>query len=405
MSWWDYDNRVDRAIEVLRTYPKWCDNAEVEISDRLGRQISYDSLLGALKRRKLGPPGSFCTGTSYDCDLAGLEDDEALSVGSCEAEPTSCVAFDRELIEKILAAVRHHSLDYVALSDKVNAPSDEVKRTVQSAIVEGYDLCINDGHVSRRALLGDLKKKIPCWNERDGRHLVGFVSDTHIGNKWTAEDELTRFIRWLYSQGVRTIIHPGDVLDGVSDKLKPEQYLVGFDGQSLQATRVFPNLPGLCYFSQTGNHDEYTSDLIGMDSGRSLENRFREVGRDDWHHVGRCRSSIRVESATFELIHPHGGTGSNSGVLGVLEAHVNECEVLPHFMVTGHFHKFCSGVRKGCHMISAATWQRKGSPFSNRIKGPWAVGGVILDYNVDQDGRVDDVSTRYVQADMFAVAA
>lgn len=406
-EWWTLE-RVDAAVDVLREFTSYGENAREAVSIRLGRTISADALQKALAKFGRGSPRSHCVSPLREpppkltTDGGGWNQWTTDSVVGADRPATGP---DPDLTERVLAAVRYRPLDYVSLSDKLNVPTDEVKRSVQDAIRGGYDLCINDGNVSRRAMLGAAKGAPSGWNDGVGHHIVAITSDTHVGNMWAAEEELTRFIRYAYGLGARTVIHPGDVLDGVKAVLIPEQYLVGFDRQSLQATRVFPALEGLQYFAQTGNHDEYTSTDCGMDAGRALENRFREIGRNDWHHVGRCGSKIQVESATWELCHPHGGTGSNSGVMAVLEKIVNERDELPDFMCTGHFHKFCFGIRKGCHMISCATWQRKGSPFSNRIAGPWAVGGCIVEYDVLDDLSIDCVSTRFVSADRFAVAA
>jgi predicted phosphodiesterase len=415
----DWSTNLETAKRILGHYkPTELEAAAEAVGETIGAKVTVAALRRAFNRRSEGPLTRWMFGGGPLSDRTDLPEHERqlpqqavakswtwgfeLTEEDRDTEPAPPPETD--LVDRILAAVKFRPLDYPTLSDKLNVPTPDIKRAVQEAITSGFDLRINDGHVSRAQTRGNIGK-VAGWNDYVGRHLVAIVSDTHIGNMWAAEEELTRFIRWAYGLGVRTVIHPGDILDGFDHKLIPEQDLVGFDRQSLRATQVFPALDGLQYFAHTGNHDEHTSSSCGFDSGRGLENRFREVGRHDWHHVGRCNALIRVESAEWELNHPHGGTGSNAGVIGVLEGIINERDHLPHFELTGHFHKYVTGIRKGCHMIGCATWQRKGSPFSNRIKGPWAVGGVLVEYDALEDGSVDAVSTRFVSADRFAVAA
>lgn len=394
------DQEIEAAKQVLGQSSE-LPRALEYLTNHLGFEVTGDALQKAFRRRHLAAPTTWLRKPVARELPSIFEEDEE------KTEPQLVVPVHHVegLTDRILTAVKYRPLDYVALSDKLNVPSGDVKAAVQRAITDGAELSINDGHVSVFHRRGSEAQSVGGFNDYVGHHIVAAVSDTHIGNMWAAEDELYRFCHYAYGLGCRTILHVGDILDGNKKELIPEQDLVGFDRQSLRATQVFPALKGLRYYTHTGNHDEYYAESSGMSPGRALENRFREVGRDDWHHVGRCGSIIRVESASWELNHPHGGTGTNSGVMGVLEGIVNERDELPDFELTGHFHKYVAGIRKGCNVIACATWQRKGSPFSNRIKGPWAVGGVIVEYDVDDDGRIDCVSTRFVSADRFAVAA
>lgn len=91
-NWWTTE-RLDVAKSVLASYVGWCDDARVEISDRLGRAVTYDALCHALKRTNGKPPGAYCgghaTGTvvdpSIDITMSMLGHDRGLIIPDVHA--------------------------------------------------------------------------------------------------------------------------------------------------------------------------------------------------------------------------------------------------------------------------------------------------------------------------------
>lgn len=107
-TWWTAD-RLGIAERVLKTYSKICENALQEISDRLGREVTYDMLRNAFRSNGMRAPGAYCGGlpfapeAAFECDLSGLEDER--NVGSYDPNLTNR---DDELERILVIPDCHH---------------------------------------------------------------------------------------------------------------------------------------------------------------------------------------------------------------------------------------------------------------------------------------------------------
>ena len=59
----------------------------------------------------------------------------------------------------------------------------------------------------RRALAVDVPSA-------DATIRFGLIGDTHMGNIFEAQDELEAFCKRLRADGIKTVLHCGDILDG-----------------------------------------------------------------------------------------------------------------------------------------------------------------------------------------------
>lgn len=283
------------------------------------------------------------------------------------------------------------------ICDRLDLAPKRAKAMIEAARSAGYSIALAGGQVGYvpPAMLKSEARVIarPC---EEG--IFAVVSDTHIGSKYCLEDQLRDHITRAYKDdGVRTIFHPGDILDGCYRHSRWEESHHGYQAQSARAAKVFPQLPGLRYVGIIGNHDETFESDSGLSVVASLPQVFRDAGRSDFELLGARGAYVRFapkggRGVLVELWHPIGGGAY--AVSYKLQRHVEEYGVgqKPDFMFAGHWHQQCYIVRRGVHCFSAGTFHGGGSSFGKALGGAQAIGGWTVRYSQTRDGTVRDVA-------------
>jgi predicted phosphodiesterase len=286
------------------------------------------------------------------------------------------------------------------LCDRLDQSPKKVKAMVEAAKNAGYSIALAGGQVGYvpPKQVQSEKRVIarPC---EEG--IFAVISDTHVGSKYCLEDQIVDFVTRAYKEdGVRTIFHPGDILDGVYHHSRWEESHHGYQAQSTRAAKVFPKLPGLRYVGIIGNHDETFEKESGLSVVASLPQVFRDAGRDDFELIGARGAYIRYapkggRGILVELWHPIGGGAY--AVSYKLQRHVEEYGVgqKPDFMFAGHWHQQCYIVRRGVHCFSSGTFHGGGGSFGKALGGAQAIGGWVVRYNQTKDGTVRDVTPNW----------
>ncbi len=130
----------------------------------------------------------------------------------------------------------------------------------------------------------------------------GVIGDTHIGSLYERVDALHEFYKLLKKEGIKTVLHAGDMLAGhkVYRGQEFEVYALGFEQQLESLLKNYPN-NGITTFFITGNHD----DSYRRDSGINVG---KEIKRKDLVYLGHESARINIGKGKYELLHPSGGT-------------------------------------------------------------------------------------------------
>lgn len=219
----------------------------------------------------------------------------------------------------------------------------------------------------------------------------GVLSDTHVGSKFCLRGILRETVQWMYDDGVRDIVHAGDVLEGCYRHATFEVSHSGFDAQMSDAAKVFPRLPGLRYHFISGNHDYTFEEHTGMRCGMAIENAMRSHGRNDWQCYGDRNAFLQLNGAVINLFHPRGGAAYAKSYN--LQKKVESYTALkPHFLFVGHYHQTAYIYDRGVHAFLAPCTQGSGSNFAQSLKGGGpAIGGIMVKFGLTETGRIFDV--------------
>lgn len=223
------------------------------------------------------------------------------------------------------------------------------------------------------------------------RQRVAHVTDTHLGSKYCLRSYLQDFVRYAYAQGVREVLHTGDVVDGNYRSHGFETSHSGIDEQARDLFETMPQLEGLTYHAISGNHDQTFQDESGIDVQAYIAAYFRERGRDDWNGYGARGALLKVRGALVDLWHPTGSTSYavSYNMQKKIESYPPGGK--PQLLLIGHWHRFAYIEERGIHAVAGGTFQGGGSAFAKSLKsGPPAIGGTILSWDLTAQGTIRD---------------
>lgn len=294
------------------------------------------------------------------------------------------------LPEKILRLTKlKHSFDELHI--RLGITEEELYTEITKLELGGY--VFNKWNENGKPFIQlNTKKMFPTYDSvtiLDVKEEIKFlvISDTHIGHKKSRTAEVHELIKHAYAQGVRTVFHAGDVTEGHYMSIRPtsikELAAIGFDEQLEMANEVFPVLPGLKYYSISGNHD-FSFDRNAFANPVKVLSRMR----DDFTYLGHNYAKIELTpKVSITLVHPDDGIGQNYGLK--LRQHIdrNRPERLGRFIFMGHYHKFTH-----LHYMGIDAWVLPSfidqTDFMETKNLESVVGGIIMSLKVDKDGDI-----------------
>ncbi len=296
-------------------------------------------------------------------------------------------------IENLFNATKKGARDFAELCDELDIAPKKLHALIEEAKLSGNVIKTTGNHVGfdldpADANIHEMKVKIaPVIGKRQ---MVGVISDTHLGSKYCLRAQLIDAIEYFYSRGVRTILHPGDILDGCYSFARHEWSHVGLEEQTEDLFEVLPKKKDLRYLALSGNHDESFTEKSGVDVPKYIENYFKNHGRDDFAGVGRRSVFIEVGGAIINLWHPGGGSSyaKSYGLQKRIEGYSSSGK--PRILLAGHWHIFCYLEDRGIHAIACPTFQGTGSQYSRSLKGTTSIGGLLLSWDLTKDGTLRD---------------
>jgi len=221
---------------------------------------------------------------------------------------------------------------------------------------------------------------------------AGVISDLHYGSRFCLRDRIADTVDWLYAEGVRCILLPGDIHDGnyVGHGLFELSH-VGFEAQLEDSVEHLPRREGLTYLAISGNHDETFLTQNGADIVAALAQH-----RPDVRYYGHRGAFLNLAGTVVHLWHPSGG-GSYAVSYKLqkrIEAYASGEK--PHVLLAGHWHRYCHIYERGVHAFCCPTFQGGGSAFGRSLaSGAPAIGGMLLEWDRTADGTLRNFRHTY----------
>lgn len=226
-------------------------------------------------------------------------------------------------------------------------------------------------------------------------HKFGYVTDTHLGSLY-ADMALLNFSYDVFaSEGVSTVFHSGDIVDGIKMYRGHEYELSAFgaDGQVDNVVNEYPRRKGITTYFITGNHDRSFWKMSGIEIGSKIS-----AKRPDMVHLGYQEADIVVGEddckATVRLFHPEDGSMSYA-ISYKAQRYIAELPsgTKPDILCIGHYHKAEMLFYRGVTAFQGGTLQRQ-TPFMKGKRISAAIGFWLFEVVVGPE-RVVSVTAKF----------
>jgi UDP-2,3-diacylglucosamine pyrophosphatase LpxH len=221
---------------------------------------------------------------------------------------------------------------------------------------------------------------------------VAIVSDTHLGNKNEALNELIEFYDYAAKQGVHMFLHVGDISDGYYMNRPTsifEQHSVGFQNQLDYIAKVYPKVEGLKTYLITGNHD-FSHTRNGAANIGEVLTRYR----DDIVYLGHNFGQVEINGVVISMIHPVDGS-SKVWSHKLQEVIDRNPQRRGDIMLIGHYHKHLYMHYKDVYGFLVPSFENI-TEFMTDNNLTSEVGGLILTLKFNEDESLQSIQQEWV---------
>lgn len=183
-------------------------------------------------------------------------------------------------------------------------------------------------------------------SDANGEYLFGALGDTHLGSKYERLDVLFGLYDRYETEGVKTVFHTGNWIDGEAPFNRYDLNIHGMDGQIRYLVDKYPRRDGINTYAVAGDdHEGWYCQKTGVNIGWYAEAAMRKAGRDDWHDLGYMEAFVKLvdarsgKSAMLAVVHPGGGSAYalSYTIQKIVESYAGGEK--PAVLLAGHYHK------------------------------------------------------------------
>jgi len=163
--------------------------------------------------------------------------------------------------------------------------------------------------VAKRGFISTRKELIIDKTYKFARKLrpfkIGIVSDTHIGSTCQQITFLHEAYRIMGAEGVKKVLHAGDLVEGNGKQFKGQMYemfLHGADAMVDYTVKNYPQFKGITTYIIGGSHD-YS---FYKEDGTDVLKRVAEK-RPDIKYLGMFGAYLQIGRISTYLMHGSGG--------------------------------------------------------------------------------------------------
>ncbi len=276
----------------------------------------------------------------------------------------------------------------IAISEvckKYNSSERVVKATIEDIKESGYDVIDNDGYLTINKVAG-VKENRYKENWKGEKVLrFGLIGDTHLNSNAQQLTHLNDFYDICVSEGIETIYHDGDLVDG--DCVYPghqfEVFNIGVDKQKNYAIKNYPSRKGITTKFIGGNHDLKWFHKSGIDVCEGIASE-----RKDMFYLGQYAADVTLTpNCKLRLEHPLGKPAYAISYKTQRKIDNMRGGTKPNILSEGHYHYSDYFFRRNVHAVCTPSFQGP-TAFSTRLGLENDNGGWIVEINVDSEGTI-----------------
>ncbi len=296
-----------------------------------------------------------------------------------------------DLHNEVYRLITRGQTSLAALSERLDRSASTVMGLIEDLKEQGYRI---DENESGYYLQKDPVEENMVHQEdvKGDTFRFGLTSDTHLCSKYQQLSYLNHFYDLCCKQGIETVFHTGDILDG-EGIYKGHQYEIfmnGSDDQVEYTINHYPERPGITTKFITGNHDLCYYKKQGQDVGRQIEQK-----RSDMVYLGQLAAYVDIApGVNIYLLHPDGGPSYATSYRAQKIAAGFTGGEKPSIMALGHWHKNLYLFERNIHIFCTMCFQAQ-TPYLKRKGLSPEVGGYLVEMKI-ADGEVAEVTSTLV---------
>lgn len=313
----------------------------------------------------------------------------------------------KKVLKLLTAAMKQNrpvSLD--DLCDDCKSWPKEILETIETLHDSGYNF-VNPTANAAGFELTNLKRANPekliqtdQYFGKDGWVRFGFVTDTHLGSKYSRLDVINALYDVFAGEGIQTVYHAGNWIEGEARFNKFELEVTGFNAMLENFLEKYPRRRGITTEIISGDdHEGWYQQREGIDVARTLEDAAEMCGRDDIKSLGYMERDIRFKrphgSAVVRVV--HAGGGSSYAISYTSQKYVESLQggEKPKIVLVGHYHKFDWSYPREVHVIQGGCTQDQ-TGFMRKKRLQAMVGGCIVEFKQDDHGVIRRVRVEWM---------
>lgn len=222
----------------------------------------------------------------------------------------------------------------------------------------------------------------------------GLVSDTHLCCQEQRLDALQCQYDLFASEGITTVFHGGNIVDGYIPKINGASALeTSIDGQCQYVIDNYPSRKGITTHFITGNDHEGWWQKEGFNFGAYLMFLAGNQGRTDLNYIGHVESDVEIHTGAkknpiIRIAHPGGGCPYARSYVAQKVTESYEGGEKPSVLILGHHHVSNYLNERNIHVINLPGFQSQ-TIFGRTKRLRYEIGGAILQFKVNQaDGAI-----------------
>ena len=340
--------------------------------------------------------------------------------------PQKVIATPEKLnkLESSLASyLRKNKPSIMDLADKYDVSPKTIRNSIYNLKEKGYNLNISDEQIQLvkegvkqeplkinvKDFFGSYPKKIYQVTNKSKKLIhvpttefkFGAIADTHLGSKYERLDLLNLLYDIFKQENVKAVFHGGNYVDGEFRFNKYETKTHGFDEMIDYFIKNYPEREGITtYFVDGDDHEGWWTQQTGLETGRVIEERAKQVGRNDLKYVGYQEADFILQAqkgrSLLKLMHGGGGTAyADSYSTQKLAESFQEGEK-PHILLVGHYHKNVYHTPRGIHTVQVGCLQDQ-TRFMRKKKLRACLGGYLIKINQAPTGEINRFKPEWIQ--------
>lgn len=225
----------------------------------------------------------------------------------------------------------------------------------------------------------------------------GVISDTHIGNKHSLEEELHEAYAVFAREGIDSVYACGNLLDG-EKTYRGQEYeitVMGVENVVSNIANKWPRVPGINTFhiASSSCHEGYYFKSAGILVGKQIE----QV-RPDMIYLGLDEADVVVHNSEarpiLRLLHPGGGSSYAESYRPQKIVESYSGGEKPQILLIGHYHKAGYYDIRDVATLQAACMERQ-TPFMRKRSIVARLGFWIVEATFTEEGSLRRFKPEY----------